>query len=98
MSLQFIGETGVYFPDKNAVKITAIDGDRIIDCYIEQSALDALSKGSSRDPLEIVRRFDARRLDCEIAAMVKFRRSTAPVLVLEITAADLAVVGRVDAA
>jgi hypothetical protein len=90
MSLQFIGDAGVYLPDRDAVKITAIAGDSVIDCYVTRSGLDAL--GCNGESLNILRTFETRRLDCEIAAMVKFRRATAKVLALEINAADLAVV------
>ena len=40
MGLQFIGEVGVYFPDRDAVKITALDGDRVVDCYTCRRALE----------------------------------------------------------
>jgi hypothetical protein len=92
MSLQFVGDAGVYLPDRDAVKITAIAGDRAIDCYMTRSALDALGCPSSGDALDILKTFEARRLDCEIAALAKYRRSLAVVVALEITAADLAVV------
>lgn len=99
MSLQFIGDAGVYLPERDAIKITAIAGDSVIDCYVTRSGLDALGCGASDEALNILKTFEERRLDCEIAALVKFRRATAKVLALEITAADLAVVdGRSHAA
>jgi hypothetical protein len=42
MGLQLIGETGVYWPEREALKITAIDGDRVVDCFVMQSALETL--------------------------------------------------------
>jgi hypothetical protein len=99
MSLQFIGDAGVYLPDRDAVKITAIAGDRVIDCCVMRSALDALGCAASSEAMNILKTFEARRIDCEIAALVKYRRATATVIALEITAADLAVVdGRSRAA
>jgi hypothetical protein len=92
MSLQFIGDAGVYLPERDAVKITAIAGDSVIDCYVTRSGLDAL--GCNGEALSILRTFEARRLDCEIAAMVKFRRATAKVLALEVNAADLALLDK----
>jgi hypothetical protein len=93
MSLQFIGDAGIYLPERDAVKITAIAGDSAVDCYITRSALDAIGC-SSAEALDIQKKFEARRIDCEIAALVKFRRATAHVSMLEITAADLATVER----
>jgi hypothetical protein len=91
MSLQFIGEAGVYLPDRDAIKIVAIAGDSVVDCYVTRTALNAIGCASS-EPRDILRAFEARRIDCEIAALVKFRRATTRVVTLEITAADLAVV------
>jgi hypothetical protein len=91
MSLQFIGEAGIYLPDREAVKIVAIAGDSVVDCYITQSALRAIGCVFSR-PHEILKTFEARRIDCEIAALVKFRRATSKLVSLEITAADLAAI------
>jgi hypothetical protein len=92
MSLQFIGDAGIYLPERDAVKITAVAGDSVVDCYVTRSGLDALGCSKSGDALNIVNAFEARRLDCEIAALVKFRRATAKLLSLEITAADIALV------
>lgn len=97
MSLQFIGEAGIYFPERDAVKIIAIAGDSVVDCYVTRSALNAIGCVSSQ-LREILRTFEARRIDCEIAALVKFRRATTKVVTLEVTAADLAVFERSHAA
>jgi len=91
MSLQFIGEVGVYLPDEDAVKITAIAGDSAITCIVTRSALDAIGAASA-EPWQIVKIFEARRIDCEIAALVKYRRATTKLQTLEITAADLAAI------
>jgi hypothetical protein len=97
MSLQFIGEAGVYLPQRDAVKITAIAGDSVVDCYVTRSALNAIGCESALAQ-DLLKTFEARRIDCEIAALVKFRRATAKVRALEITAADLAVIERSHAA
>jgi hypothetical protein len=98
MSLQFIGDAGIYLPDRDAVKITAIVGDRTIDCFVGRSALDVLGCRPTDPARQIVENFEAHRLDCEIAAMVKFRRATAKLLCVEVTAADLAAIDRTRAA
>jgi hypothetical protein len=91
MSLQFIGEAGLYLPERDAVKIVAIAGDRVVECYVTRSALDAIGCTSS-EPLEILKAFEARRIDCEIAALVKYRRATTKLVALELKAADLAAI------
>jgi len=98
MSLQFIGDAGVYLPERDAVKITAIAGDSVIDCYVTRSALEAIGCRSTDQAHHISAKFEARRIDGEIAALVKFRRATAKLLMVEITAPDLAVVDRAHAA
>jgi hypothetical protein len=78
MSLQFLGETGVYLPQKDAIRITALTVGAHIGCFATRSALDAI--GCSRDdpPRKLVDRFEENRLLFEIAAMIKYRRSTNP--------------------
>ena len=98
MSLQFIGDAGVYFPDRDAVKVTAIAGDSVIDCYITRSALTAIGCAPSDAAPTILEKFAARRDDCEIAAMIKFRRATAKMLTVEVNAADFAALDRPHAA
>jgi hypothetical protein len=90
MSLQFIGDAGVYLPGRDAVKISAIAGDSLVDCFISRSALKALGCRESDSALDVVRKFEARRIDCELAALVKFRRATTKALSVEIDAADIA--------
>jgi hypothetical protein len=92
MSLQFIGETPVYFPQRQAVKTSALAGDAIIECYAARDALQAMGCAPEDDAMAIIRKFEARRLDFEIAALVKYRRSLQPASVVTVTAADLAVV------
>ena len=97
MSLQFIGERGVYLSDKDAVKIIAIVGDAVVDCYVTRSALNAIG-ATSREAMVVLRAFEERRIDCEIAAMVKYRRATAKLASLDIVAEDLAAIDRPHAA
>jgi hypothetical protein len=78
MSLQFIGETGVYLPQKDAIRITALTVGAHIGCLATRSALSAI--GCTRDdpPRVLVDRFEENRVLFEIAAMIKYRRSTHP--------------------
>jgi hypothetical protein len=90
MGLRFIGEIGVYLPDRDAVKITAIDGERVVDCYVTRSALDAIGCPDVDQGPELIRYFHQQRDSVEIAAMVKYRRALAPSIQIEINAADIA--------
>lgn len=78
MSLQFLGESAVYLPQKDAVRITALTVGAHIDCFATRSALQAIGCAPDDPPLQLVHRFEQNRLLFEIAAMIKFRRSTSP--------------------
>jgi len=92
MGINFTGEAGVYVPARDAIKITAVDGERLIDCYVTRSALDAVGCPDEHDPPTLLRHFQRERDTVEIAAMVKYRRALAPVMELDIEASDLATV------
>jgi hypothetical protein len=98
MALQFIGEVPVYFPRRQSVKLSALAGDTLIECYAARDALLAMGCEPEDDAMTIVRKFEARRLDFEIAALVKHRRSLTPARVVTVTAADLVHVGTPAAA
>jgi len=98
MSLQFIGEVPVYLPHRQSVKLSALSGDSLVECYASRDALLAIGCTPEDDAMTIVRKFEARRLDFEIAALVKHRRSLAPMFSVTVTAADLAVIGTPAAA
>jgi len=98
MSLQFIGEVPVYFPHRQSVKLSALSGDTLIECYATSDALRAMGCAPEDDPMTIVRKFEARRLDFEIAALVKHRRSLTPMATVTVTAADLVFIGTPAAA
>jgi hypothetical protein len=91
MNIHFIGEAGVYLPTRDAIKIVALDGERVIDCYVNRSALDAIGCPDD-DGLDLIRHFQRERDAVEIAAMAKYRRALAPTVELNIEAADLATV------
>jgi len=78
MSLQFIGETGVYLPQKDAIRITALTVGAHIGCLATRSALAAIGCSREDPPRALVDRFEQNRLLFEIAAMIKYRRSTNP--------------------
>jgi len=78
MSLQFLGETGVYLPQKDAIRITALTPGAHIGCFATRSALEAIGCTRADPPRALVDRFEQNRLLFEIAAMIKYRRSTNP--------------------
>jgi hypothetical protein len=80
MSLQFIGETGVYLPQKDAIRITALTVGAHIGCFATRSALNAIGCRREDTPRALVDRFEQNRVLFEIAAMIKYRRSTNPKL------------------
>jgi len=98
MALQFIGEVPVYFPHRQSVKLSALAGDTLVECYATRDALLAMGCDPGDDAMAIIRKFEARRLDFEIAALVKHRRSLTPTATVMVTAADLAFIGTPAAA
>ena len=78
MSLQFLGETGVYLPQKDAIRITALTVGAHIGCLATRSALSAIGCTREDTPRALIDRFEQNRLLFEIAAMIKYRRSTNP--------------------
>jgi hypothetical protein len=89
MSLQFIGEVPVYFPHRQFVKLSALSGGAVVECYATRDTLAAMGCDPYDDAMTIVGKFEARRLDFEIAALVKHRRSLTPMAAVTVTAADL---------
>ena len=76
--LQFLGETGVYLPQKDAIRITALTVGNHIGCLASRSALEAIGCTPDDPPRKLVDRFEQNRVLFEIAAMIKYRRSTNP--------------------
>ena len=90
MALQFVGETGVYLPERDAIRITALTVGAHIGCFATRSALKAIGCSPNDPPQQLVDRFEQNRLLIELAAMIKFRRSTSAKLkALHISQEDL---------
>lgn len=88
MLLRFLGEAGVYLPDRDAVKFTALSGGDALDCFMTRSALEVIGCGASDRPETLITRFQQNRALLELAATVKYRRSPAGSFI-ELEAADL---------
>jgi len=89
MALQFLSTDGVYVPRRDAIKFTALTPSAHISCYTTRSALRAIGCTVGDSPIELVERFQENRLSIEIAAMIKYRRSTTKPRSLEIAEEDL---------
>ena len=70
MSLQFLGETGVYLPQKDAIRITALTVGAHIGCLATRSALSAIGCTREDTPRALIDRFEQNRLGRRPALIV----------------------------
>jgi hypothetical protein len=89
MALQFVGDVGIYFLERDAIKFTALTVGAHIDCYATRSALAAIGCTPHDPPQKLLETFEKNRDLMELAAMVKYRRSTAKVTTLLLVKEDL---------
>lgn len=73
MSLRFVRDT-VYLPERDAVKTTAIDGNRVVPCLTTRSALLVLGCTDGDGPERMVEKFEHHRPMIESAASFKLKR------------------------
>jgi len=73
MSLQFIGDYGIFLPGRDAVGCAALDRNRLVRWYTTRSALEKLS-GRSANNVDLVDRFERHRPLLERAADLKYRK------------------------
>jgi hypothetical protein len=75
MSLQFIGDYGIFLPGRDAVGCAALDRNRLVRWYTTRSALEKLG-GDSRSPntMDLVDRFERHRRILERAALLKYNK------------------------
>jgi hypothetical protein len=85
--LRFLGEAGIYLPDRDAIKFTALSGGDALDCYATRSALEVIGCNAGDRPETLIKRFQQSRALLELAATTKYRRSPAG-SVIELEAAD----------
>jgi hypothetical protein len=86
--LRFLGEAGIYLPDRDAVKFTALSGGDALDCFVTRSALAVIGCAASDGPQALITRFHQNRALLELAATVKYQRSPAG-SVITLEAGDL---------
>jgi hypothetical protein len=86
--LRFLGEAGIYLPDRDAIKFTALSGGDALDCFVTRSALEVSGCTAGAGPRTKDARFQQSRALLELAATVKYQRSTAGSLI-ELQAGDL---------
>jgi CheY-like chemotaxis protein len=59
--LKFIGDVGLYLPDKEVIRFSALNGKAVIGCYVTVSALVALGGSPSDTTMQLVDRFHRHR-------------------------------------
>jgi hypothetical protein len=75
MSLQFIGDYGIFLPGRDAVGCAALDRNRLVRWYTTRSALEKLGDGMrSTTTMDLVDRFERHRRILEKAADIKYRK------------------------
>jgi hypothetical protein len=74
MSLQFIGDYGIFLPGRDAVGCAALDRNRLVRWYTTRSALEKLGGSRSVTTTDLVDRFERNRQLLERAADLKYRK------------------------
>jgi hypothetical protein len=74
MSLQFIGDYGIFLPGRDSVGCAALDRIRLVRWYTTRSALEKLSGSGTSNTGELVDRFERHRQLLERAAELKYRK------------------------
>jgi hypothetical protein len=74
MSLQFIGDYGIFLPGRDAVGCAALDRNRLVRWYTTRSALEKLGGSGAANISELVDRFERNRQLLERAADLKYRK------------------------
>ena len=74
MSLQFIGDYGIFLPGRDAVGCAALDRNRLVRWYTTRSALEKLGAPRTSNTGDLVDRFERNRRLLERAAEIKYRK------------------------
>lgn len=70
--LRFVGDVGIYLPDRDAIGFTALDGRTPVACRVRRSALTALGCGFQATPQDLVDGFQSMRKFLERIARFKW--------------------------
>jgi CheY-like chemotaxis protein len=70
--LRFVGDVGIYLPDRDAITFTALDGRLPVACRVRRSALTALGCSFRATPQELVDAFQSVRKFLERIARFKW--------------------------
>ena len=70
--LRFVGDVGIYLPDRDAIVFTALDGRMPVACRVRRSALTALGCSFRATPQELVDGFQSVRRFLERIARFKW--------------------------
>jgi len=70
--LRFLGDVGIYLPDRDAIAFTAVDGHMPVACRVRRSALTALGCSFRATPSELIDGFQSVRKVVERIARFKW--------------------------
>jgi len=70
--LRFVGDVGIYLPDRDAIVFTALDGRMAVACRVRRSALTALGCSFRATPGELLDGFQSVRKFVERIARFKW--------------------------
>jgi CheY-like chemotaxis protein len=70
--LRFVGDVGIYLPDRDSIAFTALDGRMPVACRVRRSALTALGCSFRATPQELVDGFQSVRKVLERIARFKW--------------------------
>jgi hypothetical protein len=73
MPLKFVRDT-VYLPERDAVRTTAVDADRVVPCLAMRSALILLGCTDGDGPERMLQKFEQHRPMIECAVAFKHRQ------------------------
>lgn len=71
--LRFVGDVGIYLPDRDAIVFTALDGRMPVACRVRRSALTALGCSFRATPGELVDGFQSVRKFLERVVRFKWK-------------------------
>src|SRR5437868_1783272 len=71
--LRFVGDVGIYLPDRDSIVFTALDGRMPVACRVRRSALTALGCSFRATPSELVEGFQQVRKFLERVVRFKWK-------------------------
>jgi hypothetical protein len=92
MALTYLGDVGVYLPDKEVIQFTAMDGGRPVLCFVSRAALIKNGANPLADVVALLVYFEANRPQFESYVSRIFMRE--PSHAITVTPFDMDDIGR----